>query len=157
MHVAHLIRGGTRRAVPMSAVLLSCVLSVGCSGTAPTPPTSAAASSPAPSRPDGALPTRQGELGALTAKGLLDALGRDGFPAHNPVDTTAQECPAAGCLQSIVTDRLRVKSFPTTGQAQIYAADRNLYQVTTLVVDFAPPVTPAQRLRYQAEIQKLVN
>ncbi|WP_174398169.1 hypothetical protein [Mycolicibacterium sphagni] len=48
-------------------------------------------------------------------------------------------------------------SFPTTGLAQIYAADRSLYQVATIVVEFAPPLTHSDQVRYQVEIQKLVD
>ncbi|GJF12985.1 hypothetical protein NGTWS0302_32670 [Mycolicibacterium cyprinidarum] len=95
-------------------------------------------------------------MGGLSARGLVDALERAGFPVRNPVDTTAQECPAAGCLQSIVTDTVRVKSFGETRQAQLFAADHHLFQVTTIVVSFAPPVSPAERDRFQAEIQKLM-
>jgi hypothetical protein len=49
---------------------------------------------------------RGGELGALTARGLVDALAKAGFAVGNPLDATAQECPAAGCDQSMVTDTL---------------------------------------------------
>ena len=63
----------------------------------------------------------------------------------------------AGCDQSIVTDTLRVKSFPTTGRAEIYAKDRGLDQVETVVVSFAPPIPQAERDRYWAQIQKLVG
>jgi hypothetical protein len=104
-----------------------------------------------------ALPDRQGELGGLTAKGLVDALNQAGYAAPNPVNATAQDCPAAGCDQSIVTDTVSVKSFTTTGKAEIYAKELGLFQVTTLVVSFAPPVAPAEQDRYRAEILKLAN
>lgn len=104
-----------------------------------------------------ATATRGGELQALTARGVVDALTKMGFKAPNPQDTTAQECPAAGCDQSIVTDTLRVKSFPSTGTAEIFAKDRGLYQVETIVVSFAPPVPQAEQDRYWAQIEKLVG
>ncbi|TPG31885.1 hypothetical protein [Mycolicibacterium hodleri] len=101
--------------------------------------------------------TRGGELGALTARGLVNALNDTGFAAPNPVDTTAQECPAAGCDQSIVTDTLRAKSFLSTAKAQTYAGDQGLYQVGTIVVAFAPPISKAEQARYWAHIQSLVR
>jgi hypothetical protein len=119
---------------------------------------------PTPASPQAASPsdlaataTRGGELGALTARGVVNALNRTGFAAANPVDTTAQECPAAGCDQSIVTDTLRVKSFQTTARAQAYAGDHGLDQVETIVVAFAPPVPKAEQARYWAQIQSLVG
>ncbi|WP_431239806.1 hypothetical protein ACQ86B_09600 [Mycolicibacterium aichiense] len=48
-------------------------------------------------------------------------------------------------------------SFPATGRAQIYAADRNLFQTATIVVEFAPPLTRADRVRYQVAIHKLIE
>lgn len=96
-------------------------------------------------------------MNALTARGVVDALNRTGFTAPNPLDTTAQECPAAGCDQSIVTDTLRVKSFATTARAQSYAGDKGLYQVETIVVAFAPPISKADQGRYWAHIQALVQ
>jgi hypothetical protein len=112
---------------------------------------------PAAAVPAGALPDRQGEMAELTAKGLVDALNEAGFAAPNPVNATAQDCPAIGCVQSVVTDTLRARSFATTGQAEIYGRDHDLFQVTTIVVTFAPPMTPADQDRYQAEIKKLVD
>ncbi|CAN5466632.1 hypothetical protein BH09ACT8_BH09ACT8_03400 [soil metagenome] len=94
---------------------------------------------------------------APSARRIVDQLTKQGFEAPNPVDTTAQECPAAGCDQSIVTDTLRVKSFPSTGRAEIYARERGLDQVATIVVSFAPPVSPSDQERYWAEVQRLVQ
>jgi PBP1b-binding outer membrane lipoprotein LpoB len=135
------------------ALTTAAVLMAACSSHAPAP----TADSSAQPVPAGALPDRQGEMGELTAKGLVDALNQAGFAAPNLVNVTAQDCPAIGCVQSVVTDTLRAKSFATTGQAEIYAKDHDLFQVTTIVVTFAPPMTPADQDRYRAEIQKLVD
>ena len=126
-----------------------------CAGQAPNP--SDASSTPLTAVSASALPARQGELGGLTAKGLIDALNKAGLPAPNPVNATAQDCPNAGCDQSVVTDTVSVKSFDTTGRAEIYAKDLGLFQVTTLVVSFAPPMTSAEQDRYRTEIVKLAN
>ncbi|MBB3603054.1 hypothetical protein FHT40_002715 [Mycolicibacterium sp. BK556] len=148
-------RDGVRRF--MTALVAVSLPLAGCSTGASTPvagPQSSAAKSTSSA---GALANRHGEVGAPTARALVDKLNEAGFAAPNPLDTTAQDCRVAGCVQSVVTDTVRVMSFATTGQAQIYAANRNLYQVTTIVVEFAPPLTHSDQLRYQVEIQKLVD
>jgi hypothetical protein len=93
---------------------------------------------------------------ALTARSLVSELAMAGFSVPNPLDTTAQDCSTAGCEQSIVTDTLRVKSFSTSAQAERYAAPRGLYQVETIVVSFAPPISESEQTRYRTEIQRLV-
>lgn len=73
------------------------------------------------------------------------------------MDTTAAECKSTPCLQSIVTDTVRIKSFATTAQAQSFAADRHLFQVASIVVTFAPPLTPAEQQRYRSAIPGLLS
>lgn len=92
----------------------------------------------------------------LTASGLIAALGQDGFAVPNPLDTTTQECPTAGCDQAIVTDTMRVKSFATLSQARWYAMTRNLPEFANIVVEFAPPVTTEEREGYLAAIGRLL-
>lgn len=104
-----------------------------------------------------ATATRGGELGALSARGVVNALVQAGLSAPNPVDATAQECVASGCQQSVVTDTVRVKSFATTAKAQDYAASHNLFQLETIVVEFAPPLSEQDRARYRAELEVLVR
>jgi hypothetical protein len=72
------------------------------------------------------------------------------------VDTTAQECPAAGCEQSIVTDTVRVKSFATPQKAVRYAEAHGLRSDGNIVVAFAPPVHEAARDRYWADIEAIL-
>lgn len=104
-----------------------------------------------------ATATRGGELGALSARGVVNSLVAAGFAAPNAVDTTAQECPASACQQSVVTDTVRVKSFDTTARAQNFAASRDLFQLETIVVEFAPPLSEQDRARYRAELEVLVR
>lgn len=138
-------------------VLAGCLL-CSCSSKLPgyLAPASSSPAVPSPS-PLVSTMTRDGELGALSARGVVDALSKTGFAVPKPVDTTAQECPDAGCDQSVVTDTLRVKSFPTTARAQGFALDHGLRQVETVVVEFAPPLTRADQDRYWAQIQALVR
>jgi hypothetical protein len=117
-----------------------------CSSTSTAPPQTSLETGP-----------QRGELSVMTPRRLVEALDRAGLPAPNPMDTTAFECKSTPCLQAIVTDTVRVKSFATTRQAQTYAADRGLFQVATIVVAFAPPLNPAQQRRYRAEIPELLH
>lgn len=158
MHEDQLADDHGRRVSAGSICLTAGALLVTACSTAP-PISSEHGSShvPAPSVSAGASVAHPGEMRALTALAVVHELTRAGFPAANPLDTTAQDCPAIGCTQSIVTDTLRVKSFPTTAQAQRYAVPRALYQVETVVVAFAPPLSERERARYQAEIQKLMD
>ena len=80
----------------------------------------------------------------LTAMGLVSALAAEGMAVPNPIDTTSQECPAAGCGQAVVTDTMRVKSFPVIQQARWYAASQRLPRFGNIVVEFAPPLSTAQ-------------
>lgn len=142
------------RALALGA-LMACLLS-GCSSTLPgyPPPASSAVAHPSTLA---TTATRGGELGALSARGVVNALVAAGFPAPNAVDTTAQECPASACEQSVVTDTVRVKSFDTTSRAQNFAASRDLFQLETIVVEFAPPLSEQDRARYRAELEVLVR
>ncbi len=96
-------------------------------------------------------------LGAMTAHQVVDALPREGLPTVRPVDSTAAECPDAGCDQSIVTDRFRIMSFPSTSAAEKYAADHGARQVATLAVTFSPGVPPDEQNRYWAAIVRLAR
>jgi hypothetical protein len=93
----------------------------------------------------------------MTPRALVDALDHAGLPVPNPLDTTTTECQSTPCLQSIVTDTVRIKSFASTGEAQTFAADRNLYQVATIVVSFAPPLTAAEQQRFRVAIPELLD
>ena len=104
-----------------------------------------------------ATATRGGELDALSARGVVNALVQAGFQAPNAVDATARECPASACEQSVVTDTVRVKSFGTTALAQDFAASRDLFQLETIVVEFAPQLSELDRARYRAELEVLIR
>jgi len=86
---------------------------------------------------------------------VVNAIVKAGFSAPNSRDTTAQDCGEIGCDQSVVTDTVTVRSFGTTGRAEIYAKPLGLDQVLNLVVSFAPDVPAGEQSRYWAEIQKL--
>ena len=128
-------------------------------GSCSDPQTSAADESPSPSA-HGVAPLSASALAAAPAPHAWDvvhALQRAGLAVPNALETTAQECPAAGCDQAVVTDTLRVKSFATAPLAVRYAAARGLDHAGTVVMSFAPPVAPSERARYWQEIQKLIR
>jgi hypothetical protein len=111
----------------------------------------AACSSPRPAP----APTGSG-ASRTAAMEVVNAIDKAGFSAPNPRDTTAQDCGEIGCDQSVVTDTVTVRSFGTTGRAEIYAKPLGLDQVLNLVVSFAPNVSAGDQSRYWAAIQKLV-
>jgi hypothetical protein len=118
-------------------------------------PGQAAASSDVPSRTATALASPMTNQTKTTAWAVVRGLSAAGLAAANPLDTTAGECPAAGCLQSVVTDQLRVKSFTTSAQATRYATAHGVPHAGTIVVAFAPPLSPALRERYWTAIERL--
>lgn len=105
----------------------------------------------------GPLANQEGHTTSWTARAVVNALADAGLAVPNAVDNTAQECPSAGCRQSIVTDTLRVKSFSTAAQAETYAAPRGLHRTGRIVVAFAPPLTEAERIRYRQALQGLAH
>jgi hypothetical protein len=145
-----------RYAKSMIAVLFAAFV-CGCASTTTGP---AATQSDAPKQtgtPLASPVTGGGERSTRTAWGVVRALSRTGFAATNPLDTTAHECPTAGCEQSVVTDQLRVKSFATPSQASRFASARGLDHVGTVVVAFAPPLSPSDREKYWAQIETLAG
>ena len=128
-----------RRRLRASACLAVAVLSVAaCSGPR---------SAPAPAN---------GGASKTEATDVVTKITKAGYSAPNPRDTTAQDCGDIGCDQSVVTDTVTVRSFGTTGKAEIYAKPLGLDQVLNLVVSFAPSVSAAEQARTWAGIQKLV-
>jgi hypothetical protein len=130
------------------AILVALLACAACSSWDPPPPVQA----PASARLNPAE-----LLGAMTARQVVDALPRAGLPTAHPVDSTAAECPDAGCEQSIVTDQFRILSFAGTGAAEKYAADHGARQVETLALTFSPSVPMADQDRYWAAIVNLAR
>jgi hypothetical protein len=152
-----------RRGLPLSVTCgvvcsVSLILAVaGCSNTSmktSTPESSQTSARGVPGTSSYAAGHRS-EAGALTASDVIDRLARNGFASFHPVDTTVQECRTAGCEQAFVTDTLRIKSFATSTEARRYAAPRNLKQVGTIAVLFAPPLSDNERQIYWAEIVRI--
>jgi hypothetical protein len=87
-----------------------------------------------------------------SAAAVVTALGRLGAAPPRPVDTTAQECPSAGCTQAVVTDWFRIKSFATDAAAQEYAAPPQQKRAGNIVVAFSPRLPTDERQRYWSAI-----
>ncbi|HKV22890.1 MAG TPA: hypothetical protein VJR50_27955 [Mycobacterium sp.] len=94
---------------------------------------------------------------ASTALGVIDALDRAGFAVPNPLDTTKQVCPRLGCLQSIVSDTVRISSFPTSAQAHRSMLPGADSQVGRFVVRFAPPMSEERKAQYWSKIRTMVG
>jgi hypothetical protein len=137
------------RCAKSSIAVVVAMLACGC-GSATSEP--APAPTDTPTATATALVSPMNDRSRQTAWSVVRALSRAGLVVTNPLDTTAHECPAAGCLQSVVTDQLRVKSFASSAAAMRFASARGLHHVGTVVVAFAPPLSPADRSRYWAAI-----
>ncbi|MFB1295809.1 hypothetical protein ACAG24_009865 [Mycobacterium sp. pW049] len=116
----------------VSVVSVGAVFSCGCSSTA---------------APEHETATHGPTAGYVTgtAAAVVERLERDGLDLLQPIDTTSADCVSAPCDQAITTDRFRIMSFATTGDAQRFAADHALEQIGSLVVDFSPTLTPGER------------
>lgn len=137
MGLKSVMRPVRARAVTGAVVIGLCVLS-GCSARP-----SAGESSATPSTVAGPQ--------EVTAESVVAAFAKSGLDTSGASNTTKADCAAeVGCTQAITTKDVVVRSFPTSGRAEIYANPLNLYQQFTLTLTFDPSVTPAQRKAYQA-------
>ncbi|MEO6879606.1 MAG: hypothetical protein ABI181_01490 [Mycobacteriaceae bacterium] len=88
---------------------------------------------------------------AITAESVVAAFAKQGLDTSGASDTTRADCGAdVGCTQAVTTKDVVVRSFPTSGRAEIYANPLNLFQRFTLTLTFTPSVSPSQRQAYQA-------
>ncbi len=82
---------------------------------------------------------------------MVAAFTSSGLDTSGASDTTKADCGAdVGCTQAVTTNAVVVRTFPTSGRAEIYANPLNIFQRFTLTLTFAPSVNPAQRQAYQA-------
>jgi hypothetical protein len=98
----------------MIAVFLAASV-CGCGGTTMGQPSTPPGASKQHGTPLASSGKDGGERSKQTAWGVVRALSRAGFAATYPLDTTAHECPSAGCQESVVSDQLRVKAFAERG------------------------------------------
>ena len=117
----------------------------------------------APSAPAaiGDAPPTADELSApktdasLPAHAVVERLAQNGYSVPNALDVTAQLCPSSGCAQSIVTDTLRVTSFPSPQAAQRYARERGMRYWRNVVVTFPPVMPTTEQDKYWSAIVRL--
>lgn len=114
---------------------------------APSAPSTMAAKAAHPATPAATLPGQSDTPAAQTAMDVVEAFNRAGLPASTPLDTTWRDRSDVGCSPSVVTDTVRVESFLTVARAQRYAARRGRHQLKTVVVEFVPPLSEADRTR----------
>ncbi len=92
----------------------------------------------------------------LTAKAVVKLFAQHGILVPNPLETTMQECPSAGCQQAFVTDTMRVKSFATEQQAARYAELHGANRDGNIVITFAPPLSRSDRSTYWRAIENVL-
>lgn len=130
-------RPAPARAVVGALVIGLCALT-GCSARP-----SAGGSNAAPSTTPGPQ--------AVTAESVVATFAKKGLDTTGASDTTKADCGAdVGCTQAVTTNAVVVRSFPTSGRAELYANPLNIFQRFTLTLTFTSSVTAAQRQAYQA-------
>lgn len=94
-------------------------------------------------------------MNGLTAKHLVEVIGREGLPARNSYDATSVMCKQVQCLEAVDTDTFAVLKFSATGNAQKYAGSvANSYQVEDIVLVFMPTVSADARKLYESAVAK---
>ena len=91
----------------------------------------------------------------MSAPAVVAALALRGFLVPNMLDVTDQTCPAAGCTQALVTDTLRVTSFPSPQAATHYAQQRGLRHWQNVVVAFPPVMALSEQDKYWSAIVRI--
>ena len=112
----------------------------------------------APSTPGalpGVRPLGQDANGSPSARTVVAALALRGFFVPNLLDITDQICPAAGCIQSVVSDTMRVTSFSSPSAATHYAQERGLRHWHNIVVAFPPVMSASEQDRYWSAIVEI--
>jgi len=134
----------------------SLILVTACAGVAPHSPAGEPSAAPSSrGAPPAASTLGQEQKVSRSALAVVHDLSRSGMLVPNPMDITALVCPSNGCDQSIVTDTLRVTSFPTSEAAQRYARQHGLRRSGNVVVAFPPVLTAADRDRYWSAIDEM--
>ncbi|MDI3312734.1 MAG: hypothetical protein QJR12_00140 [Mycobacterium sp.] len=89
-------------------------------------------------------------LNATTAAELVAAFTAAGLAVPNAHDVGPQKCPQIGCVDAVDTDTVSILKFPSTGQAELYAAAiPRMFQVEDVVLVFSPAVSPGARQAYE--------
>jgi hypothetical protein len=150
--VRRAVRRRTMLVWPLMAVLLLAGCSVAEGDQGARGPATAARSSDAssPARP---LGEHQDE--SLSARAVVAALALRGFLVPNILDVTDQTCPAVGCTQALVTDTMRVTSFPSPDAATHYAQQRGLRHWQNVVVAFPPVMAAGDQDKYWSAIVRI--
>jgi hypothetical protein len=92
---------------------------------------------------------------SMSARAVVAALALRGFLVPNMLDITDQTCPAVGCSQALVTDTMRVTSFPSPDAATRYAQQRGLRHWQNVVVAFPPVMAASDQDKYWSAIIRI--
>lgn len=131
-----------RRTAPVAALVALVVPLSACS--APT-----AADTPSPPTTTSVTPTSVTPTVA-TAQQVVDEFRRSGLPVDGAADTTTEDCATVDCAHAVTTSTVVVRSFPTSGQAEMYGLGTGAFQVATVVLTFTSSATPQLQRQYEA-------
>lgn len=148
-------RSLARAVVSMCCPAVAMLVLAGCAGTGPAAPKSATPPIVDGGAPPAAHALNEHEKGAVSAGAVVQALRQRGLLVPNPMDVTAQMCPSSRCDQSIVTDTVRVTSFPSSEAARHYADEHGLHCSHNVVAAFPPVLSIAQQDKFWSAIAGL--
>ena len=146
------VRRRTMLVWPLTAVLLL----AGCSGAEGDQSARGPAAAPRSSDASSAArPLGEHNDESMSARAVVAALALRGFLVPNILDVTDQTCPAVGCAQALVTDTMRVTSFPSPDAATHYAQQRGLRHWQNVVVAFPPVMAASDQDKYWSAIVRI--
>ena len=92
-----------------------------------------------------------------TAQQVVDEFRRSGLPVDGAADTTDTDCTTVDCAHAVSTSTVVVRSFTTSGQAEIYGRGTGTFQIVSVVLTFTASVTPQQQRQYEAAAARVVR
>ena len=105
----------------------------------------------------GAAPTNTVGPPRATAQQVVDAFTAAGLDTTQARDTTAADCPSSGCIQAITTTEVVVRTFPTSGRAQIYANSVGIFHVVATSLTFTDGTSKALQQKYETAAKKVAG
>lgn len=103
------------------------------------------------------LPTSQVGPGRATAQEVVDAFTAAGLDTSGARDTTAADCAEAGCSQAITTTDVVVRTFPTSGRAEIYSNSVGIFHVVATSLTFPDTVGADLQRRYETVTKNIAG
>ncbi|GFG73280.1 hypothetical protein [Mycobacterium botniense] len=97
-------------------------------------------------------------LNTTTPADLLAAFTHAGLAVPNAHDVGPQKCPRIGCVDAVDTDTVSILKFPSTGEAELYAASvPRMFQIEDVVLVFSAAVSPGATQAYEQVAKRTIR